>query len=157
MKKIYFFLLLLLASTNKVLALEDELKKAVEVAAHGSKFQSERIKIAAENMANMDSTSFKAGGDPYKRKVIFATNNYDKKIKTSLIKTKKVEFDKSDFIMKYDPHHPAANAEGYVKYPNIHMEIERADASEAARGYEANLSIIEMSNSLLQKTVEAIR
>jgi flagellar basal-body rod protein FlgC len=58
--------------------------------------------------------------------------------------------------MKFDPHHPAANAEGYIKYPNVTREIERADASEAQRGYEANLSVIEVSNSLMNKTVEAI-
>ena len=60
------------------------------------------------------------------------------------------------FIMKFDPHHPAADAEGYVKYPNITREIERADAAEAQRGYEANLSIMEVTGSLTQKTIEAI-
>lgn len=139
------------------LALEDNLKKSIEIASHGSLFQSERLKVAAENMANEDSTSARAGGDPYRRKVIFATNKYDKKLRTNVIFIKKVDVDKSDFLMKYDPHHPAANEEGYVKYPNITKEIERADASEAQRGYEANLSIIEMSNSMMQKTVEAIR
>ena len=50
--------------------------------------------------------------------------------------------DNSEFIMKFDPyHHTTANAEGYVKYSNITREIERADAAEAQRGYESNLSI----------------
>lgn len=138
-------------------ALEDDLKKAVEISAHGSHFQSERLKIAAENLANEDSTSAKPGGDPYRRKVIFAQNKYNKNYRTHVITTKKVDFDKSDFILKYDPYHPAANAEGYVKFPNVMKEIERADASEAQRGYEANLSIMQMSNSLIQRTVEAIK
>ena len=43
-----------------------------------------------------------------------------------------------------------------MKYPNVTREIERADASEAQRSYEANLSVIEVTNSLMQKTVEAI-
>jgi flagellar basal-body rod protein FlgC len=157
MKKIWFILFFSMIFPKISFALEDNLKKAVEVAAHGSKFQGERIKIAAENMANIDSTSAQAGGNPYRRKIIFATNKYNKDVKTNVVQTKKIDFDKADFIMKYDPHHPAANAEGYVKYPNIHVEIEKADSSEAARGYEANLTIIEMSNSLLQKTVEAIK
>jgi flagellar basal-body rod protein FlgC len=89
--------------------------------------------------------------------VIFANNNYDKRLRTNVVTTKKVDFDKSDFILKYDPHHPASNEEGYVKYPNIQKEIERADASEAQRGYEANLGIIEISNSLMQKTIEAMK
>ena len=149
--------LVILTFSNPSEALEDNLKKSVEIAAHGSKFQSERMKIAAENMANEDSTAVTPGGDPYRRKVIFARNNYDKHLKTNVITTRKVDFDKSDFILKYDPTHPAADNEGYVKYPNVNRLIERADASEAQRGYEANLGIIEMSNSLMQKTIEAIR
>lgn len=155
--KLFFIITLLFFSSEVCFALEDDLKKAVEVAAHGSHFQSERLKVAAENMANEYSTSATPGGNPYRRKIIFANNKYDKKLRTSVVTTKKVDFDKSDFILKYDPHHPAANEEGYVKYPNIHKEIERADASEAQRGYEANLGIIEISNSLMQKTIEAMK
>ncbi len=134
----------------------DNLKQAVEIAAHGSKFQAERLKIAAENLANQDSTGATPGADAYRRKVIFAENKYDKRLGTNVIRTKKVDVDNSEFIVKYDPYHPAANAEGLVKYPNVTREIERADASEAQRSYEANLSVIEVSNSLMQKTVEAI-
>ena len=140
----------------QILALADNLKQAVEIAAHGTRFQAERLKIAAENLANEDSTGATPGADAYRRKVIFADNKYNAKLGTRVITTKKVDVDNSDFIMKFDPHHPAANAEGYVKYPNVTREIERADASEAQRGYEANLSVIEVSNSLMNKTVEAI-
>ncbi|MFK7973593.1 MAG: flagellar basal body rod protein FlgC [Rickettsiaceae bacterium] len=135
----------------------DHLKQAVEVSAHGSKFQAERLKIAAENLANEDSTGVTPGADPYRRKIIFAENKYNKKLNTRTIITKKIDEEKSDFIMKYEPHHPAANEDGLVKYPNVIREIERADASEAQRGYEANLSVIEVSNSLIQKTIEAIK
>jgi flagellar basal-body rod protein FlgC len=156
-KLLFFTLVAALYSSKVCFALEDNLKKAVEVAAHGSHFQSERLKVAAENMANEDSTSSIPGGDPYRRKIIFANNKYDKRLRTSVVTTKKVDFDKSDFILKYDPRHPAANEEGYVKYPNIQKEIERADASEAQRSYEANLSIMDISNSLMQKTIEAMK
>lgn len=138
-------------------ALEDDLKKAVEVAARGGHFQAERLKVAAENLANEDTTSIKAGGDPYRRKIVLVDNVYDRSLKSKVVRTKKVDVDKSDFILKYDPGHPAANAEGYVKYPNVYKEIERADASEAQRGYEANLGVIEISNSLIHKTIDAMK
>jgi flagellar basal-body rod protein FlgC len=157
MNKIMQILFIILLSQLKCnLALADNLKQAVEIAAHGTRFQAERLKIAAENLANEDSTGATPGADAYRRKVIFADNKYNAKLGTRVITTKKVDVDNSDFIMKFDPHHPAANAEGYVKYPNVTREIERADASEAQRGYEANLSVIEVSNSLMNKTVEAI-
>jgi flagellar basal-body rod protein FlgC len=138
-------------------ALEDNLQKAVEIAIHGGNFQAERLKIATENMANEHSTSFQPGGDPYRRKVVFARNDYNKRLKTNVLRVRKFDTDKSPFIMKYDPNHPAADLNGYVKLPNIHKEIERADASEAQRSYEANLSIIEMSKAMMQKTIEVIK
>jgi flagellar basal-body rod protein FlgC len=157
MNKIMQILFVILLSQLKCnLAFADNLKQAVEIAAHGTIFQAERLKIAAKNLANEDSTGATPGADAYRRKVIFANNKYNAKLGTRVITTKKVDVDNSDFLMKFDPHHPAANAEGYVKYPNVTREIERADASEAQRGYEANLSVIEVSNSLMNKTVEAI-
>lgn len=138
-------------------ALEDDLKKAIGVATYGGRFQAERLKVAAENLANEDTTSVRPGGDPYRRKIVLVDNIYNKSMKTKVVRTKKVDFDKSDFIVKYDPGHPAANEEGYVKYPNVYKEIERADASEAQRGYEANLGVIEISNSLIHKTIDAMK
>lgn len=137
-------------------AFADSLKKASKIASYGARFQSDRLKIAAENIANEDSTGATPGADAYRRKIIFAENKYDKKLDTNVVVTKKVMADSADFIPKYDPHHPAADDEGYVKYPNISMEIERADAAEAKRSYEANLSVMEVTNSLMQKTIEAM-
>jgi flagellar basal-body rod protein FlgC len=59
--------------------------------------------------------------------------------------------------MRYDPTHPSANANGYVKMPNVRKLVEMADASEAQRAYEANLGVVEMSRSMIQKSLEAIR
>lgn len=155
-KIIYLYTSLILLAFYAEVTVADSLKHAVEIAAHGSKFQAERLKVAAENMANENSTGVSPGADAYKRKIIFPKNTYNEKLGTHVLVTKKIDTDKSDFIMKYEPHHPAANEDGLVKYPNISREIERADASEAQRSYEANLSVIEVSNTLMQKTIEAI-
>lgn len=163
MSRIFHSSLLYIVVANIVLGagiaqgLEDPLQKTIEIAIHGSSFQAERLKIATENMANEFSTSSQAGGNPYRRKIVFAKNNFDKKLKTNIIKVRKFDVDKSPFILKYDPNHPAADLNGYVKMPNIRKEIERADASEAQRSYEANLSIIEMSRSMMQKTLEVMK
>ena len=157
MSKIYKILLVsMLYYINIANIFADDLKKASSIAAYGTKFQSARLKIAAENIANEDSTGTSPGADAYKRKIIFAENKYNKKIDTNVITIKKIDVDNSDFIMKYDPYHPAANQEGYVKYPNITREIERADAAEAQRSFEANLSVMEVTGMLMQKTIEAI-
>ena len=138
-------------------ALEDDLQKAILISITANRFQAERIKIAAENIANQDVTSTIPGGNPYTRKIIFAKNIYDKTKDTYLLKVSKIDFDKNDFIIKYSPNHPAADQNGNVKYPNINYLIEKADADEGKQSYEANLSIIETTNNMIQKTIEAIK
>mgnify|MGYP000287628861 CR=1 FL=1 len=153
----YVILVLALLLPKISFALEDSLQKSIEIAMQGNNIQSERLKIVAENIANEYSTSEKPGGDPYRRKIMFVENKYDKKKKTHLIRVKKYSEDKSDFEIVYDPTHPSANENGYVKKPNVKKMIELADASEAQRAYEANLGVVEMSRGMIQKSLEAIR
>jgi len=140
-----------------IFALDDSLQKSIEIAAEGNNIQSERLKIIAENIANEYSTSEKPGGDPYRRKIMFVENKYDKKKRANFLKVKKYSEDKSPFEIKYDPTHPSADAQGYVKMPNVKKIIEMSDAGEAQRAYEANLGVIEISRSMIQKSLEAIR
>lgn len=138
-------------------AMDDSLMKSIEVSAHGSKFQSERLKISAENLANENSVGTEPGEEPYRRKVIYGKNAYDKRLKTRLLRVGRYDYDNSPFKLKYDPNHPAADENGYIKLPNVSKIIERADASEAQRSFEANLSMIEVSKQMINKTLEAMR
>ncbi len=150
---VYFFLL-----TNLALADGDSLLKAMETCASANRVQSERMKIAAENTANEFSTSMQPGGEPYRRKVLYVRNKYDKRVKTNIVTVKKIDLDKkTPFILKYDPNHPAADLNGYVKFPNVSKEIEAADAREANISYNANLNIMEMTKSMMEKTLEVIK
>ncbi len=133
-------------------AFADALETAIEIAASGAKVQMERLTAAAENIANEDSTGSTPGEQPYRRKVVYVHNKYDPRLKTNIVQVKKYGYDKAPFLKRYDPNHPAADAEGYVLYPNVHKEIEKADTIEAKNSHEANLSIIEISKAMMQKT-----
>lgn len=158
--KIYTFIILasFLSCTHYSYALEDSLMKSLQISSHGNKFQAERIKVAAENIANQDSVGSTPGADPYVRKIIYPKNRYNKSLKTRVVGVKKYGADtKKPFKMKYDPYHPAADENGYVKFPNVDIMIEKADASEAQRSYEANLGMYEVSKQMINKTIEAMR
>jgi len=64
--------------------------------------------------------------------------------------------DRSDFELKFDPQHPAANADGYVMTPNVNPIIEMADMREAQRSYDANLTVIETSIGMLKQTISVL-
>jgi len=134
-----------------------ELYRAFQISAAGMKAQGTRLRVAAENMANADSLPTEAGKDPYRRKILTFKNVMDRETGVDLVKVNKVYDDKSAFGMKYEPGHPAANAQGYVQTPNVEPMIEMMDLREAQRSYEANLNVIQSSRSMLLQTLDIIR
>lgn len=134
-----------------------DIEKSLILSAAGMKAQGERLRVIAENLANSDSTATKPGGDPYRRKVITFQDVLDRKLGMDVVKAGPVREDPSDFPLKYDPSQPGANKDGYVKMPNVKTLIELMDMREAQRSYEANLNMIEVSKSMLSRTLELLR
>ena len=134
-----------------------DLMESLMISAAGMRAQGQRLRVVAENLANADSVSELAGGDPYRRKTISFKNQLDRELGLETVQVGKVGEDPSDFRMKYDPGNPAADAKGYVKLPNVNSLIEMSDMREAQRSYEANLKAIEVARNMLQRTIDLIR
>ncbi|WP_339860247.1 flagellar basal body rod protein FlgC [Thalassospira alkalitolerans] len=134
-----------------------ELYKAFQISAAGMRAQGTRLRVAAENVANADSLPTGPGQEPYRRKLLTFKNVMDREIGAELVKVNKVITDKSDFGLKYEPSHPAANDQGYVQTPNVEPLVEMMDLREAQRSYEANLNVIQSSRSMLLKTLDILQ
>jgi flagellar basal-body rod protein FlgC len=119
--------------------------------------QSTRMRIIAENIANANSTSQTAGGDPYRRKVATVKSDFDRELNATLVKPGKPVADMTEFRMQFDPGNPAADSKGYVKLPNVSSLIEVMDMREAQRSYEADISVMEASKAMLARTVDLLR
>jgi flagellar basal-body rod protein FlgC len=119
--------------------------------------QGQRLRVISENLANADSTAQTPGGEPYRRKIMTFKNVLDRSINADMVRVNKIMPDSKDFELKYDPSHPAANAEGYVLRPNVNSLVEMSDMREAQRSYEANLSVIETSKAMLSRTIGLLR
>ena len=119
--------------------------------------QNARMRTIAENLANADSLAESPGADPYRRKMLTFKNALDRATGVELVRPDKVIRDKSDFQKRYDPNHPAADADGYVQAPNVNSLIEVMDMRQAQRGYEANLSVIEVAKTMLLRTIDILR
>ena len=129
--------------------------QTMAVAASALKAQQARMRIIAENIANSDSTARTKGGDPYRRQTpVFTSSQVDG---ATGVKLAQVTPDMSEFTMDYDPSHPAADAKGYVKKPNVNPLIETMDMREAQRAYEANLNVIETARAMTQKTLDILQ
>ena len=135
----------------------DDLGSSSQIAAKGMKAQATRLRVISENLANADSTSEVPGGEPYRRKLVTFRNALDKELEADIVKVKRIYNDKSKLPSKYDPAHPGANAQGYVLTPNVNPLIEMMDMREAQRSYEANLSAIRTSRTMMQGTIDILR
>ena len=133
-----------------------DLLDSMDSAAKGMKAQGVRMRVISENLANAETTSTQKGGDPYQRKIVTFKNVLDKTTQEKHVEVDRVIPDKSDFVMKYEPSHPAADAQGYVKMPNVNPLIEMMDMREAQRSYEANLGVIDTSKQMLNQTLDVM-
>jgi flagellar basal-body rod protein FlgC len=125
------------------------------VAASALKAQQSRMRVIAENIANADSTSDTAGGQPYRRQVpVFRAREVDGATGVALAE---VRPDPGQFRRDYDPSHPAADAEGYALRPNVDTLVEAMDMREAQRAYEANLNVIETARAMEQRTLDILK
>lgn len=134
-----------------------DISDSLFIAAAGMKAQSDRLRVVAENIANQDSTAQTPGGTPYRRKLVVFQNVLDKETGVQSVKIGKRTYDMSAFEKKFEPNHPAADEQGYVLYPNVNSIVEMMDMREARRAYEANIGVVEVSKSMLSRTLDLLR
>jgi flagellar basal-body rod protein FlgC len=135
----------------------DALSTALKVAASGLNAQSERLRVVSENLANAQSTGTGPGADPYQRKTITFAAELDRLSGGSTVEVLKIDRDQTDFPIEFMPGHEAADANGYVKMPNVNVLVEMADMTEANRSYEANLQVVKQARSLISMTIDLLR
>ena len=130
---------------------------SMKVAAAGLKAQSDRMKTIAENIANANSAASTADGEPYRRKIATVISSFDRELDAEIVKSGKPAADMSDFRTQYDPGNPLADKQGYVKLPNVNSLIEIMDMREAQRSYEADLTVIDATKTMLSRTVDLLK
>ena len=127
----------------------------MDISASGLVAQRIRMNTIAMNIANVD-TVVGADGGPYKRRsVIFEVgmDSRDRKgqgVHVSSIRKEGV------YRWEYDPNHPYANGDGYVKMPGINHLVEMVNGMEASRAYEANLAALEFSKTMITSSLRLL-
>jgi len=134
-----------------------DLDRALSISAAGMAAQSARLRIVAENIANRDSTGNAPGAEPYRRKTITFANRLDRELGAETVRVARVGRDQSAFPERFEPSHPAADARGYIRTPNVDSLVENMDMREANRSYNANLAVLETTRGMLLRAIEALR
>lgn len=135
----------------------DSLSASLQISASGLRAQAERMRIVSENLANSQSTGSTQGADPYRRKTISFEAELSKATDAELVRVGRIGRDRTAFPIEHRPGHPAADAAGYVKMPNVRPIVELADLREANRSYEANLQVIKQIRQIQSMTIDLLR
>ena len=130
---------------------------SLKIAATGLHAQNARMRIIAENLANADSAGKTPTDTPYQRRIPTFQAVMDADAGGEIVKIGKTALDTSDFQERYEPGHPAADANGYVKYPNVDPLVEAMDMREAQRTYEANLNVVTTTRQMLARTLDILK
>lgn len=122
----------------------DSLMGALKAASGGMAAQSLRLRVATENLANVDTPG-------YQRKLMTFRNQAGE------VRPGRISLDRSAPKTIYDPAHPLADATGSVTMSNVDMMIELADAREAGRSYDANLQSFNQARRLYSGLWEILK
>jgi len=131
--------------------------ETIGISAAGMQVQSKRLQVAAENLANAETTGTSPGSDPYRRKTITFREMLDRDTGASSVGVREIGQDQSAFETRYDPSHPAADTSGLVKMPNVDSMTEILDTHEAQHSYEANLNTMQITRSMLTRTINLMK
>ncbi|MEQ1490446.1 MAG: flagellar basal body rod protein FlgC [Terricaulis sp.] len=133
-----------------------DINAAISAAASGMRAQQTRMRIAAENIANANSTGVNPNEDPFRRRIPLLES-------TTLasgargVQVEGTVNDMTEFREEYNPSHPAADERGYVRLPNVDTLVEMMDMREATRAYEANLNMIEAARTMTSRALDLLR
>jgi flagellar basal-body rod protein FlgC len=134
----------------------------------GSALGAERMRaeIVATNMANAQTTRTPQGG-PYRRQMVVFQSQSRPRFSLALggllrdhpaaVRVAAIVGDARAPIMRFDPGHPDANAEGYVAYPQVDPIEEMTDLLSAVRAYELNASAVQATKNMIQQSLDLLR
>lgn len=141
-----------------------DLLTSLKISSSGLTANKKRMAAISSNIANAQTTRTAEGGPYQPKEVVFGSEPAKETFSEVLagemgenaqtVIAKEVQNSKKPPVLKYEPNHPDANAEGYVAYPNINTMEEMANMIEASRAYEANINALNTAKSMAMKDLE---
>ena len=160
-----------------------DLFKVFTLSGAGMAAQRSRMNVVSGNLANAETTRTPEGGPYHRRSVLFRAQptmsdfsallasspqmsqvgtrpgwfKIDPPNRPDRVLTVQVDAVQESLRTPkkvYDPHHPDADTEGYVSYPDINPMEEMTDLLSAVRSYEANLATFNATKTLVRHLLE---
>lgn len=138
---------------------------ALDISASGLSAERTQLNVTAMNLANAKTTRIAGGSGPYERKSVVKElsdldNPFGKHMRTALdreikgVKVAGIATDARPHKKVHEPGHPDADADGYVRYPDINVVEEMAMMMTAQRNFDANAAAIDAVKAMFTRALE---
>jgi flagellar basal-body rod protein FlgC len=153
---------------------------AIEIAGSGLSAERVRMDVTSENLANAQTTKA-ANGQPYQRQEVLLqqtgspSSNFEATLSEALgsgpaagdaalthppaggVRVTGIVADKTPDQEVYDPGNPEANAQGYVKMPNVNTVTEMVDLISESRSYQSDVTAMQTAKSMFTATLGILK
>lgn len=140
------------------------LDRIFDIAGSGMSAQSLRLNTTASNIANANSAASSEDEVYRAKKPVFAALQLDamEQMKQAMgpypdasqgVQVKGIVESEAPLDMRYEPHSPMANEEGYVMYPNVNIVEEMADMMSASRSFQTNVDVLNATKTMMQRVL----
>jgi flagellar basal-body rod protein FlgC len=155
---------------------------AIEIAGSGLSAERVRMDVTSENLANAQTTKA-ANGQPYQRQEVLLqqtgspSSNFEATLSEALgspaaesgagaalthppaggVQVAGIVADKTPDQEVYNPGSPEANAQGYVKMPNVNTVTEMVDLISESRSYQSDVTAMQTAKSMFTATLGILK
>jgi flagellar basal-body rod protein FlgC len=144
---------------------------AISIAASGLTAERTRMDVTSENLANADTTQG-ANGQPYQRQEVVLQQvggGFSAALSGAMgatspstpvaggVEVTGIVNDPTPDQSVYDPGNPAANAQGYVKMPNVNPVNEMVDMIDESRSYQSDVTAMSTAKDMFEKTLDLLK
>ena len=142
------------------------LTNVFNIAGTGMNAQSVRLNTTASNIANAETVSSSIEETYKARKPWFQVlekqwddvDGLNRKLDVRSqvgdgVKISGIVESEAPLKKRFEPHHPAADEEGYVTYPNVNVVEEMTDMMSSSRSYQMNVEVMKTAKQMLQRTL----
>ncbi|MCB1645213.1 MAG: flagellar basal body rod protein FlgC [Pseudomonadales bacterium] len=134
-----------------------------DIAGSGMSAQSVRLNTTASNIANAQSVSSSVDETYRARHPVFSAlmdDEFERDFSEGGVfgaqggvSVLGIVEDKSPLQMRYEPHHPMANEEGYVAYPNVNVVEEMTNMISSSRSFQVNVEVMNTAKTMMQRVL----
>ncbi len=140
---------------------------AIDIAASGLTAERLQMDVTAENLANAQTTRG-ANGQPYQRQEVIlqeSGSGFGATLAGAMgsapapggVEVAGIVSDPTPDQLVYDPGNPDANAQGYVRMPNVNSVTEMVDLISESRSYEADVTAMQTAKTMYTKTLDLLK